>query len=185
MGGGEKLSCTNCSHQLVLSKLVCHFVLWLIPLLFKACHYQQHYILPLIYIDKKVPADQSADTVVSFCQLIPNYSIMKLLRGKSDFSGMRYFLPPKQAHAAQGSLAPYATLHAGTVLLLLCVSQLCSGADEFPVATQSIVWHQMADLWYSRNTCLDRLHVDRHEDSPRFLQQKRCRQKSAQVSSQG
>lgn len=51
---------------------MCHFVLWLIPLLFKAYLYQLHYISPLIYIDKKAPADESAVTVVSLRQLVAN-----------------------------------------------------------------------------------------------------------------
>lgn len=83
-GGGKKLSWSNCYYQLLLLKLVCHFILWLIPLLLKAYHYQLHFISPLIYMDKKVSADQSAVTVVSLCQLITN---------NENIGGeMRYFL---------------------------------------------------------------------------------------------
>ena len=63
----------------------------------------------------------------------------ELVYNESTGGEMRYFLPPKQAPAAQEGAAPYAMLHAGTMLLLLRVSQLCSGAGEFPLAAQSVV----------------------------------------------
>lgn len=62
----------------------------------------------------------------------------ELLGNENTGGETRYFIPSRQASLAQG-LAPCAVLHAGTVLLLRCVSQPCSAAGEFPLATQTTV----------------------------------------------
>lgn len=63
----------------------------------------------------------------------------KLFYNENTGGEMRYFLPPKQAPAAQKGPAPYAMLHTGTTFLLLHVCQLCSSAGAFPPPTQSTV----------------------------------------------
>lgn len=74
--------------------------------------------------------------------------------GRKIFSGyFREFLLSTHSAAEEG-LAPCVELHADTIVLLLHPSQLCSGAGEVSLATESTQRCQRVNLLYSRSSHL-------------------------------
>lgn len=144
----------------MLAKLLCHIILWLIPLLFKACHYQLHYISPLIYIDKKAPADQSVTRYCGFFMPVDN----ELLRNENTGREMRYFFSSKGSPCCSS----LASLHCSPCRhsSFCCVGFLafcCCRRVPFTYSNHCVTLN--GRLWSSRNSSLVRLHAHRQKVS--------------------